>query len=196
MAGGQLAVSVVRDTLPGTVRIRSAGKVDLVAINRVIEAAVMSWQLPERVRRLALPVYRYTEVDLVYLDAVVAEDRGGRLAGVATWEGARGGDLPDGVDALLLHGLYVVPDCHCQGIGRRLFQAAESAVGAQGRDGLLVRAQADAGGFFLAMGMQPIEVRSPGAHYAHRFWKAAPHCRSTADPDQPATAVRPASPPA
>jgi hypothetical protein len=83
-------MSATKGMVPQQVQIRSADKVDLDAINRVIEAAVMSWQLSERVRRLALPVYRYSTVDLAYLDAVVAEDRHGQLAGVATWERASG----------------------------------------------------------------------------------------------------------
>jgi GNAT superfamily N-acetyltransferase len=189
-------MSATNGTLPAPVRIRPAGTLELEAINRVIEAAVMSWQLPERVRRLALPVYRYSETDLAYLEAVVAEDRCGRIAGVATWEAACGGDLAEGVDALLLHGIYVNPLCHRRGIGRRLFKAAESAVGKQGRDGLLVRAQADARGFFLAMGMQPLEAQSPAVHYAHRFWKAARRCPGQDTPDNRAAAVRPASHPA
>ena len=33
----------------------------------------MGWQLPERVKRLALPSYRYNEMDLKYYSLVVAE---------------------------------------------------------------------------------------------------------------------------
>jgi predicted N-acetyltransferase YhbS len=189
-------MSATKGMVPQQVRIRPAGRADLDAINQVIEAAVMSWQLSERVRRLALPVYRYSAVDLACLDAVVAEDHHGLLAGVATWERASGGDVPAGVDALLLHGIYVNPTCHRQGIGRRLFQAAELAVGQNGCDGLLVRAQAGACGFFLAMGMQPLELQSPGEHYAHRFWKTADHCPGQGQPDPLASFIRPASRPA
>ncbi len=37
--------------------IRLAGHADLEAINRVIEVAVMTWDLPDRVKRLSLPAY-------------------------------------------------------------------------------------------------------------------------------------------
>ncbi|GAB6039601.1 hypothetical protein [Endothiovibrio diazotrophicus] len=41
--------------MPGMVNLHRAGPADLEAINRVVEGAVMSWQLPERVKRLSLP---------------------------------------------------------------------------------------------------------------------------------------------
>jgi len=55
-------------------RIRPARQIDLDAINRVIEAAVMTWDLPARVRRLSLASYSHTLLDLQHLDMVVAED--------------------------------------------------------------------------------------------------------------------------
>ena len=57
------------------INIRPANEDDLDAINGVIEAAVMSWQLPERVKRLALPSYRYNAMDLKYFSLAVAERR-------------------------------------------------------------------------------------------------------------------------
>ena len=54
--------------------LRPATQVDLAAINAVIERAVMTWQLPERVKRLTLPSYRYSAHDLEHLHIVIAED--------------------------------------------------------------------------------------------------------------------------
>ena len=54
------------------INLRPALKTDLDAINRVIEAAVMTWKLPERVKRLSLPSYRYTLADFAHLEMVVA----------------------------------------------------------------------------------------------------------------------------
>ena len=132
----------------------------------------MTWDLPERVKRLALPSYRYTSTDLEHLEMVVAEDDRQATMGVAAWEPADAKDIPAGHTALLLHGIYVDPSYHHQGIGALLFQAAERAVRKRRRDGLLVKAQEDANGFFIAQGMSSLQVEDPLRHYANRFWKS------------------------
>lgn len=68
------------------VKVRAATKIDLDTINRVIEAAIMTWDLPERVKRLSLSSYYYTEQDLNHLELVVAEDGQKNIKGVAAWE--------------------------------------------------------------------------------------------------------------
>lgn len=153
------------------VSIRAATTADLGAINHVVEHAVMTWDLPERVKRLSLPVYRYTEADLAASEIVVAiaaQD----IAGVAAWEPADSADVPDSRGALLLHGLYVEPRLHGQGIGAQLLQAAETAARAGGMAGVVVKAQRDAIGFFKARGYRALEVTDAGRDYAHRLWKA------------------------
>ena len=40
-------------------------------------------------------------------------------------------------------------------------------------DGLLVKAQADAIGFFTSLGMKRLAVEDPARDYEHRFWKSA-----------------------
>ena len=52
--------------------LRPACGSDLDAVNGVIEAAVMGWHLPERVKRLSLPSYRYTRTDIDHMQVVVA----------------------------------------------------------------------------------------------------------------------------
>jgi GNAT superfamily N-acetyltransferase len=152
--------------------VRPANRNDLDAINRVIDAAVMSWSLPERVRRLSLPVYRYTPVDLAHLEMVVAVSTRDSVIGVAAWELADDTDTPEGSTALLLHGIHVDPLYHRQGVGRRLFLAAEQAACVGRYDGLLVKAQQEATGFFLAQGMYRLEVSDPLRQYANRLWKS------------------------
>jgi GNAT superfamily N-acetyltransferase len=154
------------------VHICPAREADLEGINRVIEAAVMTWHLPERVKRLSLPGYRYSSLDLEHLEIVIAEDDRQHTLGVAAWEPAEDGDAPAGKKALLLHGIYVDPPQHHRGIGRLLFSAAEHAVRNQDCDGLLVRAQQGANGFFIAQGMERLHVDSPARQYANRFWKS------------------------
>ncbi|OHE61676.1 MAG: GNAT family N-acetyltransferase [Thiobacillus sp. GWE1_62_9] len=156
-------------------RLRQAHADDLPAINGVIERAIATWQLPERVKRLSLPSYRYHAHDLVHLHLVVAEDAGHALVGVAAWEPARQRDLPAGMSGLLLHGLYVDPVHQHRGVGSRLLDAAAEAARAQGLAGVLVKSQADASGFFEARGLQRIPVEDPARDYPHRFWLAASH---------------------
>jgi GNAT superfamily N-acetyltransferase len=155
------------------ITIRTARQADLEAINRVVEAAVMTWQLPERVKRLSLPSYRYTDIDFDHFEMVVAGDERQNTMGIATWELADAKDAPAGQTALLLHGIYVDPSYHHQGIGGLLFQAAERAVRKHRCDGLLVKVQEDANGFFISQGMHRLPVEDPQRHYANRFWKDA-----------------------
>lgn len=153
------------------IRIRPATETDLDSINLVIEAAVMTWVLPERVKRLSLQVYRYTRQDFVHLNMVVAENRTQQILGAAAWEEADVIDAPEGYRALLLHGLYVEPSHHRQGIGRRLFNAAEAAVLERSYDGMVVKAQQGATAFFESMGMCSLPVADPLRHYTYRYWK-------------------------
>lgn len=151
------------------IHVRPTDGADLAAINAVIEAAVMGWDLPERVKRLSLPSYRYDSVDLAHLAAVVAEAEG-RVVGVATWEPADPRDVPAGRAALLLHGLYVDPAWQRQGVGRRLLAAVREAASRDGQAGVLVKAQADARGFFEGNGFVALDPEDPDRHYAHRYW--------------------------
>ena len=64
--------------------LRMAMGVDLDPVNAVIERAVMTWKLPERVKRLAMPSYRYTGYDLKCLHIVVAVDSAIGIVGVAS----------------------------------------------------------------------------------------------------------------
>jgi len=156
--------------LMSVVNLRPAERSDLDAINRVVEAAVMTWDLPERVKRLSLASYRYTTFDLDHIAMVVAEDQSHNIVGVAAWEAADPRDTPQGHSALLLHGIYVHPAHHHQGIGRQLFLAAEHAMRQQRFDGLLVKAQHSADGFFSSLGMHRLPVEDTLRRYANRFW--------------------------
>jgi GNAT superfamily N-acetyltransferase len=152
--------------------LRSATAGDLVALNGVIERAVMTWDLPERVKRLSLPSYRYGPLDLDHLQVVVAEQAPYGIVGVAAWEPAAGADAPPGQRALLLHGLYVDPEHQRCGVGASLLRAAEQAVRNASLDGLVVKAQRGAEGFFIANGFVALTVHDPGRDYPHRFWKS------------------------
>ena len=143
---------------------------ELAGINRVIEAAIMTWDLPERVKRLALPSYRYSDIDGQVLEFVVARDPQSRILGVASWEPAKENDSPHGQQASLMHGLFVDSACHRQGIGRALVDALLAQTAAAGSDGLLVKAQRDALDFFSACGFLPLPVHDKSRQYPHRLW--------------------------
>lgn len=151
--------------------IRSATLADRDRINHVIERAVSTWNLPERVRRLSLPMYRYDEADLEHLNVIVAQTPDRQIIGVAGWEAASTGDAPAGRTALLLHGLYVAPDWHGRGVGTQLLAAVESAAGAGGEDALVVKAQRDAESFFLCAGFEPLAAGDEARDYPRRLWK-------------------------
>jgi len=151
--------------------ITPANQDDLDAINRVIEAAIMRWDLPERVKRLSIPSYFYNEQDLQHLEIVVANQDNSIIA-VASWEPAENKDTPSNQTGLLLHGLYVHPDYQNIGIGKKLLNAAENATRNKGLNGLLVKAQADAVAYFIKQGMTEVEIENTSRDYAHRLWKA------------------------
>ena len=151
-------------------QLRKAITHDLPAINQVIEAAVMTWDLSDRVKRLSLPSYYYNEIDLQHFEIMVAE-QAKQIVGVAAWEKADSKDTPVQQNSLLLHGLYVHPDVKNQGIATQLLHAAENTAQSQGLNGLLVKAQTDAIGFFIKQGMVPVKVLDPTRDYANRLWK-------------------------
>jgi len=159
------------DTNCTTVTLLYPDAQELAGINRVIEAAIMTWDLPDRVKRLALPSYRYSDIDRRILGFLVARNPRSRIVGLASWEPLEEKDSPHGQTALLLHGLYVDPALHRQGIGRALIDALLAQMAVAGRDGLLVKAQRDAVAFFSACGFLPLPVHDESRQYTHRLWK-------------------------
>ena len=150
---------------------RPATPIDLPTVNHVIEAAVMNWQLPERVKRLSLSSYRYDAADLMHLTLWLAENDRGEAVAVAGWEPADTTDLPDGKLALLLHGLYVLPTLHGKGLGQRLLELTEHSAAKDGYDRVLVKAQTEAISFFRHHDYQELPIEDDVRHYSHRLWK-------------------------
>jgi predicted N-acetyltransferase YhbS len=151
------------------INIRPANADDLDAINQVITRAVMTWNLPERVKRLSLPSYHYDKLDLQHFQILLActDDK---LAGVIVLDHELESENIPGKN-LLIHGLFVDPELHQKGVGTRLFREAERLAQQQCTHGLLVRAHKDATGFFSAMGMTKLAVTNEVREYADRYWK-------------------------
>lgn len=147
-----------------TITVIAAKEQDLEAINRLIERAVQTWALPDRVKRLAMPTYFYTPADLQAMDLVGAY-RHGQLVGAAAWEAG-----PDhGVVAL--HGVYVDPSHWRHGVGSTLLAHVERAARARGFTTLVVKAQAGASAFFLQRGYQEA-AGGAGGGYSYLLSKA------------------------
>ena len=100
---------------------------DLDSVNAVIEAAIMTWSVSDRVKRLSLPGYRYQVHDLDHLTFRVAENPACKIIGIAAWEPADEADIPDTARGLLLHGIYVAPGLQRKGVGSQLLDAAMQA---------------------------------------------------------------------
>lgn len=161
------------------VRIRPLGGRDLAAINGVVTDAVMGWPLPERTRRLALPVLRYDAVDLNHFEAIGAYALDGRakpvgLYGVALW------------DSQTLHGLYVLPAAQRQGVGRSLLDGVSTRAGQAGIVRLLVKAERVSAAYFQHLGLAPAGADSayPYAFYLHTAPSAGLLHRSNRRPSQ------------
>jgi predicted N-acetyltransferase YhbS len=151
-------------------KIINAQTSDLDQINAVIESAVMTWNLPERVKRLSLSTYFYNEIDLQHFTIHVALE-GDTIIGLVACD-TTPHTVSDSKQALLIHGLYVSPEHHHKGVGTLLFQSALQLARQQQLDGLTVKAQADAKGFFEAQGMHKLEVEDTKKDYELRYWLA------------------------
>ena len=159
------------DFLAGSIRLRKAGWHDLAQINSLIEAAMGTWRLAERVKRLSLPMYQYCKQDLEHLQVIVAETRGFDVVGVAAIEAADASDCPYGHSAALLHGIYVDPSRHRAGIGACLLEHVQQVASLNNFDGMLVRANPEATPFFEARDFKKLPVENPERDYHYRFWR-------------------------
>jgi GNAT superfamily N-acetyltransferase len=154
------------------VTIRLANLQDLDQLNRVVEQAIMSWRLPDRVKRLALPSYRYSEFDMQHMEILVAEGTDETPIGLAAWEAIESHQDAEGKPAALLHGIYVLPEYQHQGIGSHLLEMIEETARAAGLSGILVKAQTDAVGFFRAKGYSQLAIGNDPKDFPNRYWKS------------------------
>lgn len=155
-----------------TLRLRQGSVDDLQAVNELVTTCVSGWDIPERVKRLSMSSYLYSPLDLQHLTLFIVENQADEIIGVAAIEEAETTDLPASSRGLLLHGIYVSPDNQQQGVGKQLLRKAIDAVKSRRLTGLLVKAQADATGFFIAQGFDSLPVTDDSRDYPHRFWLA------------------------
>ena len=150
--------------------IRPGSEGDLEAVNRVIGACVMTWNIPERVKRLSLSSYYYNAVDLNHFRLFVAYDQTNAIIGVAALEPIKASAQSNTEDALLLHGIFVEPSVQGQGVGRLLVRKCVEIAAREKRKGLLVKAQPDAIGFFKTLRFKAIQSTDSKRDYPHQLW--------------------------
>lgn len=140
---------------------------DLAEINQVIAQAVRAWPMPERIKRLSVPVLCYDSEDFKHYDFVLCKETD-LILGVAAWNPkisvmtARGAGL-------LLHGLYIAPAFQGRGYGQQLMAQIFAEAGDLGVDGVLVKAERPAIGFFKYCGLQSLPA-SNATDYPYQFW--------------------------
>jgi GNAT superfamily N-acetyltransferase len=147
--------------------IADARASDLPEINRIISRAVMGWPLPQRVKRLALPMLQYDAIDFEHYAGLVCTRE--TVIGCGLWLNeplSFGSQYCGG----LLHGLYVDPVAQGQGVGRKLLQEVFLRAANAGLDGIVVKAERVSQGFFERSGMELLPQLTPG-DYPYRYWK-------------------------
>ena len=145
---------------------------DLHTVNRVIHESLVSWGLPERVRRLATPSLSYNETDLQHMSVILMTNAEGAGIAVAAWEEASKREVPVNARGVLVHGLYVIPQYQRRGLGTRLIELVAKRLAEHRMDGMTVRAWRDSLAFFLSRGFAPMDADSDPDTYPRRLWKA------------------------
>ena len=149
--------------------VKNVAVTDLVLINSIITSAVESWQLPDRLKRLALPILQYTAEDLTEFEFFL-HDHNGSVNGVAVLSRDAGLKGKHGTRCALMHGLYVHADAQRTGVGSALQQTVADHAREMGCEGLLVKAQRVATSYFEAQGYEECECQY--VNYPYLYWKA------------------------
>ena len=153
--------------------VREATTADLDTINHIITESVSTWDLPERVRRLATPSLCYRNDDLAHMTVLMLEEKDSRGGiGIAAWEEANSSESDTEARAILLHGLYLLPEYQRQGLGRTLFELVEQRVRGEGFAAIAVRAWRESRGFFDALGFMPANGHEDDDRYPKQMRKA------------------------
>ena len=167
MIAGRTDPAETRDSI----RLRDARSSDLNRVNNLIAAAIDTWHLADRVKRISLPLYRYQEDDLRDMQLVVAHSGDNETLGVAALEQTYASDLFDGLRTSVLHGIYVAPNLHRSGVGSRLLEKIENMAHSHGTEVLLVKARPEAIAFFSKRGFRKLSARDSSRDYPNQFYK-------------------------
>ena len=155
---------------PVEIALRPAVDTDLGDVNAIVEMAMDTWNLAERVKRLSLPMYQYSRVDLENFEIFVADIGGTKTVGVAALETSNLAG-PEGYRAAYLHSIFIDPGYNRRGIGRELVSRVEAVAQSHGFDCLLVKARPEAVRFFEALDFEFWPVEDPASDYPLRYLK-------------------------
>ena len=168
MSVHQSLQTTVRNAKQAQYTLASASAAELVSANLVISSAVKSWQLPERLKRLSLPLLHYTEADLADYEILLCRNNA-QVVAMAAWDNSHVYRGPDHISCALLHGLYVCFDHQGCGLGQRLQTAVGHRAAKHGFKGLLVKSQRVSTGYFANQGYQ--HTTEFDDDYPYLFWK-------------------------
>ena len=148
--------------------IERASSRDLASVNAVIQRAIMTWSMSERVKRRAVTILQYDQVDAANLALYVCRS-GTTIIGVialdfdykASRAGCRG---------ILLHGIYVDPATHRRRVGQTLMKFAERQAVIRAEDGVWIKAERVSRRFFERCGYIHCAPKSD-ADYPYLYWK-------------------------
>lgn len=147
---------------------------DLDQVASVIDRAVAAWPTTARLKRNVLPVLRYSSLDLLDHELLLATDAHQPIA-VAAWQFDTPLNDPDHNQSALLHGLFVAQEAQGRGIGRWLQATIAQRASVAGFHGLHVKAERFAVTYFEHCGfrrLQPAEQpQNRGSAYPHWFWQ-------------------------
>jgi N-acetylglutamate synthase-like GNAT family acetyltransferase len=158
-------------TTHSPIALRRARASDLQSVNNLIAAAIDTWSLADRVKRISLPLYRYHEDDLRDMQLVVAHSSDDEIFGIAALEQAYANDLFDGLQASVLHGIYVAPNLHRNGVGSALLEKIENMASSNHTEVLLVKARPEAISFFSSHGYGRLPTRDRRRDYPYQLYK-------------------------
>lgn len=141
---------------------------ELATANDIVVSAIESWDMKPRLRRLVSQTYQYDAGDFDTMRLFLLEDE--HPQAMLAVEDYPGDEVNVNARILLLHGIYVRPERHGEGMGRQLLEATKALAREGGFAGVLVKAHASANGFFQATGMQELPITDERRDYPHRFW--------------------------
>jgi len=155
-----------------SIHYRAATTHDIPAINRVVEQAVMTWPLAERIKKLSLNVLTYDYTDFAYYCCYVAVSKE-KIVACVIWD-------PEQKE-MLCHGLYVAPAYQSVGVGKSLLNYFYQAAKHGGSSAVLVKAERVSCDYFIKLGYQAVPVTSVN-DYPYLYRKELKHVLSDKQP--------------
>ena len=140
----------------------------LPAINAVLESSITAWNLSDRLYRLSVNAYRYSESDWLDHQFYGLRDQNNTLLAILVFNDDAS-ELPGDRSCLQIHGLYVHSEYRRQGLGQQLIDHAMALAKSKQRDALFVKAHESAVSFFTKHAFQHIPVVDEIRDYPHRF---------------------------